>query len=528
MQEYMECRLFFEILLLTAFALLNRLLVVKHAPTDFDTYGHLYFAKEVKEQKAGPFGAIVTKVIGSKGFRQPFLWHWIVGLLPGSFDKILQYQKWLNPIIDAVFAILIYCIVLWAEFGRQIAMYMALLYLLTPMWFSRLSTGPRIRSLTPRLSSELATNLFFIVTVIPLGMPLLVAILCGACLSFFVIVSSKFGLQAILFLVPLTCLITWDPLSLIAACSGFFIAIILTKGKFFETTQEQLQHLIWYYRKNRKREMFISTRNSFARIRSLKKPGESWYRNLGRQALVAIARNSYISILIKMPILPVVIFVLIFSLVDIRFSVPIFISGPVIAAVILFIFINMPPLLFLGEAERYLNHVAFFIVSVGVISLGAIGQTWLLWIFMAYGFLYWFCETFLLHRFYREYNKRDIIDDRIVSHLKKEVNPLIILSYPYHAVGAFRIMLETPHRVVFPFTIGKESGALFELNYGSEYPYVRLENINQMANELGVNFLIARKKDLASRGFQAWEPPSDWVKLDLGEHIYDIYQKGGS
>nr|MDA3832156.1 hypothetical protein [Spirochaetales bacterium] len=71
-----------EILLLALFAFVLRFLTVLHAHAGFDSYGHLYFAKEVKVQRAGPFGEITTKIVGSKGLRAPFLWHWLVGFLP--------------------------------------------------------------------------------------------------------------------------------------------------------------------------------------------------------------------------------------------------------------------------------------------------------------------------------------------------------------------------------------------------------------------------------------------------------------
>jgi|APSaa5957512535_1039671.scaffolds.fasta_scaffold683416_2 hypothetical protein len=49
-------------------------MIARKAPTDYDTYGHLHIAKEVKEQKSGPFGEIKLKVMENNGFSHLFLW----------------------------------------------------------------------------------------------------------------------------------------------------------------------------------------------------------------------------------------------------------------------------------------------------------------------------------------------------------------------------------------------------------------------------------------------------------------------
>ena len=64
-----------------------RYMVVRSAPIDFDTYGHLYFAKELKLQKVNPFGNIKLNVVGNDGFSHPFLLHWIISFFP--IDKVL-------------------------------------------------------------------------------------------------------------------------------------------------------------------------------------------------------------------------------------------------------------------------------------------------------------------------------------------------------------------------------------------------------------------------------------------------------
>lgn len=515
-----------KIMAIVFLALLSRLLVVRRTHTTFDAYGHLYFAKEVQAQKAGPFGAIVTKVVGSTGFSQPFLWHWLVGV--ASIENLLRFQKWINATIDAVFAIMVYLIVLRIGLvDEETAFFMTALYLLTPMWFSVLSNGPRISSLTPRLSSELATNTFFVVTLLPLGMPIGLVLLCGSVLSAFVVLSSKFGLQALLFLVPLTSLFTRDPVPMTAVVFGLVIAVCLTKGGFLNTVGAQIKHLSWYFTKNLKGEVPISRRNSLQKLFEKPKNGGGNLRYIGEVLYRMTVLNSYTSVLIKMPVLPVALVLYASTAMNGTGQLGSYIVGPVLAAVIVFVIINMPPMLFLGEAERYLNHVAVFVVAMATKIAIDQSLSWLLWVILGYGASYWVIEILFLRKLLpKSSSSREDADDHIITHLKSLDHSTVVLGYPYAAGGGvFRIMLETQHRVIYCYATDEEFVARFEREYGADYPYVDLDRLDEMANEYGVTYVIAYKKALTSRGLAQWAPSIQWRKLDCGEPSYEVYQR---
>ena len=88
--------------------LIRFLFVFKQTKIDFDTYGHIYFSKEVNKQKAGPFGSIKLKVIGNESFSHPFLWHYFVGKISTKF--LINYGKWINLLLDTLFGIFLYFI----------------------------------------------------------------------------------------------------------------------------------------------------------------------------------------------------------------------------------------------------------------------------------------------------------------------------------------------------------------------------------------------------------------------------------
>jgi len=509
-----------EITFLFLLAFSFRFMVAKNTCVNSDTYGHLYFAKELKRQKVGPFGEIILKVVGAKGFRAPFFWHWLVSFFP--IKKILQLQKWINPVIDALFAALIYLVALRMGLDRQTSFSIVLLYLLTPMWFSGVSIGPRINNFTPRLISELVTNLFFILTLLPLGIPVWLNLMLTALLSSLVLLSSKFGLQALLFLVPLISIIIWNPLPIAALTIGVVVTFTLTKGNFLKSTKEQLHHLSWYLRKNLKGEMAISSRNRLKSLFARPSSGGGLMQHTGLVLLRCISDNSYTSVLFKMPLLPVAFALYALSLIKGTGVIPLTILAPVIGATIIFIIINLPYLLFLGEAERYLNHVAFFISAMTVLLAVDAGKEWLLWILFGYGSIFWLIESLILPKL-RSNMQKESVDEDIIKHLNSLKKTVVVLSYPYHAVGFWRIMLETEHHICTQIGTCDDFLANFENKYADDYPFVKLDKLDEMAREIGVNYFIATKASLTSRGLGNWTASHEWRKIEIGEPIYSVY-----
>lgn len=284
-----------EIIAILTIGLLTRISIAHGKKTSFDTYGHLYFAKEVNDQRVGPFGKIQTKVASSKGFKYPFLWHWILGFLP--LKLVIRHHKWINPIADVLFSIALYLISVYSGLEQRTSLLLSVIYLLTPMWFSKMSMGPRIESLTPRLSSEIATNLFFIVTVLPLDIPFAMKLTLGTLLSAYVIMSFKFGLQAILFMTPFVSLFVFNSIPLISAIIAIIFSIVISKGDFLETIKRQITHFTWYFRKNLKEETTLSNRNSWKKLFICS--GKSVMKLMASNWLFA---NSFTSVILKMPI----------------------------------------------------------------------------------------------------------------------------------------------------------------------------------------------------------------------------------
>ena len=494
----------------------TRLLPLVHANPDFDTYGHLYFAKEVKSQKSKPWGGIKLKVWGGGIFYHPFYWHWLVGLF--SIDKVLKYQKWINASIDIAFTIFLYLFTLELGLSELESLLGVCLYLFTPMWFSQVSTGPRITNLTPRLLSEILLNVAFIVIVINVEQGISFHIIPAMILCSLVVLSSKFGIQALLFLGIVTGVLMPSLELLLTVVGGFVIAVIVTGGQIVSSLREQLRHLTLYYKKNSSGLAAISNRNSQLASRFLANFKEKKWQEIIKLLLVT---NSYTAVIFKMPILLVLFLFLMLeeSSIERMFLVPIF------ASVLIYFLVNRPKLLFLGEAERYLNHVALLIVISSVTIASEIQSYWPLWSLVFYGFSYWLAEVFLF-TFIRPNKDRDEADKIVEKFLLHDDKPRLILSYPYHAVGVFRIMLCTPHRVIYTVNMNANIRENFVKKFEADYPYIKLEKLNELVAETGVNTLILRRRSLTARGYAEWLPPTqEWTKKELPQSEYDVYER---
>ena len=370
----------FDYLLVLGVSLVVRLFPARKGIVDFDTYGHIYYASEVKNQGAGPWGSIQPKCWQSEGFHHPFFWHWLVGFF--SIDKVLRYQKWINGTLDALFSVFVYSLLIALEVDRQTAWLGVLLYLFTPMWFSSFSIGPRVGSFTPRLFSELSLNLMFIVILLDIGLPQWAQIVVAVTLASVVILSSKFGIQALLFLTPLVSLFAFSAKPLFAALGGIILVAILSHGQIISILRRQLDHLIEYYHRNNAGVTSISGRNQFLKLfRSTGTKKVDWRTIF----MKLISSNSYTAVIIKMPVYLVSIVLIILGLTSQEVELNSPLITPILAATIVYILINRPRLLFLGEAERYLNHVAVFILVASIFLAMKTNSIWVLWVLVVYG-----------------------------------------------------------------------------------------------------------------------------------------------
>jgi hypothetical protein len=508
-----------DYLLVLGISLIVRLYPVRSSMAAFDTYGHIYYASEVKGQNAGPWGVILPKSWSPGEMHHPFFWHWLVGLFP--INKVLKYHNWVNGAIDSLFSVFVYTLLIRLEVNQQTAWLGVLLYLFTPMWFSSLSMGPRVNSLTPRLFSELCLNLMFVVLLLDIGIPEWAQITITIALSFVILISSKFGLQALLFLVPIVSLFEFSAKPLIAALGGVILAALLSRGRIIKMLSRQLTHLTEYYHRNMVSATSISDRNQFLKIfRRAGSSKDDWRTIL----MKLITVNSYTAVIIKMPVYIAALILIISGVISQKVGLSSPLITPVLAATIVYILINRPRLLFLGEAERYLNHVAVFIVVASIFLAMQTNSIWVLWALVVYGVVFWFLEVIILDRVSSSKRRKEA-DDVVEEFLLSGSKSRLIFSFPYHNFCLYRVMLCTPHHVIFPYHMSAEVRNNFVEHFEYCQPYLNLGKLDEIENETGCDTLIIDKRAASAEGFGDWLPSKRWKKVNLEQSVYDIYER---
>lgn len=508
-----------ELFLVFLSALLVRLAPAPKSRVEHDVYGHLYYAKALKEQGGAPWSGIYTKAWNSPMFYHPFLWHWIVGFL--SIDFILRKgHAWINAVVDAIFSLAVYLILPLFGLSNEEAVLGFFLYLLSPLSFTRFSIGPRVNSFTPRLISEILVNLYFVLLALDLNPTPSVTMIATSIIALLVLLSSKFGLQALLFISVFFALIEGQLNSFIPLVTGLALATLISRGAVINFLNAQVLHLAMYFRRNIKGEMAVSQRNKMMLAIKSYRAGEISSKDLLAHLLIS---NCYTGILLKFPVFFLLLLMLLFLPIFGKSYDSIANELPIVqAAALVYLITSLSPFLFLGEAERYLSHVSILIVVSSIVLMSSLGLTSLLWMLVAYGAIFYVVELYYVY-VNRSYSEGEAEEADVMNFLLNLSSKCTIILYPYHAIGVYKIMLETKHEVIFPYFLEDAERTRFAREFESCYPYINLSRIEEIVKSTGANVIIADKRRKSNNGYSAWTPPEGWRKIELNQKFYDVY-----
>ena len=181
----------------------------------------------------------------------------------------------------------------------------------------------------------------------------------------------------------------------------------------------------------------------------------------------------------------------------------------------MFIIINIKYLLFLGEAERYINHISLFLI---IYFLNNYENNTLAFVLILYGFLYWILELIVLRKNYYDFSEKYKSFNSVIKYLKSFNNKTIAI-YPYNYLGGvFKIMLQTNNKVIFNALTNDKEEKYFRKHFNENYPFFSLKNFNKMTKELGVNFLIINNHDL-KKNSKNWKPNNNWKVFFKDDYI---------
>jgi len=294
-----------------------------------------------------PFDSVVE---GKRGY--PTLQHYIVSRFPERHWRLAG--KLLNLSYDLVLVIFTWCLAsLVVPQGEGAQLSPALLAV------AAMATSPllmpinsRVKSMGGRILGNVFAQGYLLSAWYAVSGNAVLGVLGMVFFGLLVVLSSKFALQFILFSSPLISLLCLSPYPLSGAALVVLLAWSLPWLGLSDVSSFMFRHSCWYKR-NFQTVSSVSYRNRFRDLLALPR---LFLEDQGVFWGTLFRRSSYLIALYSFPIVWVV---LCFSV-----QMPVF-GGPldalgygfavIFSAIILFLLTSLRPLLFLGQAERYLE-----------------------------------------------------------------------------------------------------------------------------------------------------------------------------
>ncbi len=502
------------------FSYLLKWSLVRKSSIDFDTCGHLYFINELRKQGRSPWQNIKIQCWDGRYLSHPFFLHSILSFI--QTKVLFKKQKFINVFLDSLFSVFILIAATAIFDDLKLAFSCVLIYLFTPIWFSKISMGPRIGNFTPRLFTELIFNILLCILFGLYNISTVEFYIITILLTSIILLTSKFGLQVVLFVLPLASLVLKNLYPFYLIAFSFLFTIIISRGKVLNLFFDQFKHLKNYYKANSKNNTAISNRNKvvFFSLKEL-----MTFNGIRKFVYNYLFYNSYTVIFFKMPVL---IFLLLglakyqFIIFGFFYYINIFI----ISVVILFCIISMRKFLFLGEAERYLNHIAIIILFSFINLIKISDSYWVIYLLIIYGIIYYLIEIFFYDKFLNVKNQKNA-DLEIENILNLLPIPKIVLCYPYHNFNIYRLMLNTIHKPIIPSLMNTTNIEIFMSNYDIKNTYLDLEKIDEIIGITDCSIIIIYNYSILEKhlGYKEILFNAGWKEKKLYYQTYNFFCK---
>jgi hypothetical protein len=333
-----------------------------------DTYYHLFCAREIRDNKFS-VPKYYKKLILKHENTYPYLYHLFLALFP------LDIRRWIERFTGAIFdtlsLLVIYFFSKWIirfyanEDLSYLPVIIAGFYAFAPALL-RLGSGPRAYNGSPRVFGQFLyvvhlTSFFYAYSTANYFF-WSVSILSGSLIFF----SAKFGTQVLLFsgLVFGIVLFPTYFIILLLSCS---VAYLITTGRVYKVIKGHILHSVFYV----KHLQHINLHHSSAHNKSFRSYLSDVYKNiihLLRQRNLAALRTFLRWILYEPFFVHLLIFIFTcylfipFYLIynkNVFNSADLFLLTWSLAGLLVFLLTKIKILLFLGEAERYLEYALY-------------------------------------------------------------------------------------------------------------------------------------------------------------------------
>jgi hypothetical protein len=499
--------------------------ILRIHPVGSDQFGHLMLAERIREGK-------FTYPTRLRGFLRSGLnveavfFHYLLALLPKTAREFLA--PFYGAIIDTVHVILIYLFTLYilqqpglssVVMNPSLAASIAALLFATSPALLYLGIGPRAYSVTPRIVGELFITITFFCFAIYYWEGIWWMALLSCFFAGLTLITSRFSGQVLLFFSIILALLLRFPLLLILPILGIVFALVLSKGHYKTVLRGHVKHVIRYCRFLHR--LPAAYRNSFT-------PFKNALINLKNGNITEVSGNiQYIldnnafGILVSRNV--ILILVAYFAITDFSFitsnNTLLFLSSLTAASFVTFILVSIKPFLFLGEAERYLEHsVPAQVILLCLFMVNGSGFILL----MSYHCLFYIFTLYKLYISHRACSKdREFEQDLFAWFHSQNIQGKNILPGLSGSLQ-FELAYRTDNNILYPVGEGwldsEEYGLLFE-----KAPFPNT-NLKMLIEKYALDLIIVNKQALEYAAKRGWIYDLNPYTKIFENDIYTVYE----
>lgn len=457
----------------------------------------------------------------------PPLFHYLLALFSRTVRERLG--PFFSAAIDTIHVLVVYTFALYIMQLPELAAYIsnppqaasiaALLFATSPALLYY-GYGPRAYNATARTLGELLTSLTFLSAGFYLWQGSWWALLLSCLFGGLTLLTSKFSSQVLVFFALILAALLHSPDLLMLPLLSIIFAIILSRGHYLRVLMGQIKNSIRYRKFMHK--FPIRHRNELSEFKSLLvSMRKRDFLESARALWNIINNNTYVILVIRNIVLFIAIYfgIMHFSL-TISNPITLFLCSWITASLVLFFLTSLRPFLFLGEAERYIEHSILPQVLLVCLFLASIQSvTWLI----IYHGLFYIGNLALICGVYRitskkEEPKRELFDWFTAQGIKdKTILPGLSglhFELPYITDNAV-ILFPASERLA---ANQEEFAELFE-----EYPYPNTD-LQMLIQRYSLDLIVVNKKLLDYASKRGWNYPLAMFTKVFENELYTVYE----
>lgn len=347
----------FEIFIILSFSFTLRFIFT--LSTTSDNYWHLWQIKQIKKNGLGNHKVFNAIIPGYQAY--PNFPHYLISKFPES--KQIPAAYILNILYDCLSVIIFYFIVyffqnktaIFIEANANLPFLLTIFFSTTPIFFP---VTARLKSIGARTFGGLLSLIYFVILGAGINYELwLYAYPLCIIIGILIIMSSQFAMQVIiLFSITLSIFYTSINPFLIVLLSIIIGSLIPKTGIWEFWKYFKINHYLRYI-KIAQKGTSASNRN---RLKDFVYLPIMLFKNRGQFLNIVFKKNTFIILMYSVPQLMIFTYILLnnFQVVDTILGNRLteYLFYILLSSVIVFLLTSLKPLLFLGQAERYLEY----------------------------------------------------------------------------------------------------------------------------------------------------------------------------